>query len=197
MTGSSSRNQRVAIAGFGAIGMGTARALDSGISGYELAAVSANDRDRAQKRVSGLSRAVPVVAIEELEPLADVVVECAPAALLPSIAAPFLEKGKTAIVLSAGALLANEDLIGLAKRHGGQIVVPTGALLGLDAVTAAAEGEIRRVTMISKKPIAGLLGAPHLVTNGTKREAPPEPLRVFRGNARQAAVGFPANLNVA
>jgi len=58
--------------------------------------------------------------IEELEPLADVVVECAPAALLPSIAAPFLQKGKTAIVLSAGALLANEDLIGLAKRHGGR-----------------------------------------------------------------------------
>ena len=49
-------------------------------------------------------------------------------------------------------------------------MVPTGALLGLDAVTAAAEGEIKGVTMISKKPIAGLLGAPHLVANGINIE---------------------------
>jgi aspartate dehydrogenase len=49
-------------------------------------------------------------------------------------------RGKTAIVLSVGALLENEDLIDLAKENGGQIVVPTGALIGLDAVTAAAEG---------------------------------------------------------
>lgn len=197
MTGSNPRNQRVAIAGFGAIGMRIARALDAGIPGYELAAVSANDRGKAQERLSALSRTVPVVTIEELEPLADVVIECAPAALLPSIATPFLRNGKTAIVLSAGALLANEELIDLAKRHGGQIVVPTGALLGLDAVTAAAEGEIRHVTMISKKPIAGLLGAPHLVTNRISIEGITEPMRVFRGNAREAAIGFPANLNVA
>jgi len=197
MTGTNTANQRVAIAGFGAIGMRIARALDAGIPGYALAAVSAHDREKAKKRLSGLSRTVPVVSIEQLEPLADVVVECAPAALLPSIAAPFLRNGKTAIVLSAGALLSNEGLIELAKNHGGQIVVPTGALLGLDAVTAAAEGEIRRVTMISRKPIAGLLGAPHLVANGINIEGITEPLRVFRGTAREAAVGFPANLNVA
>ena len=53
-------------------------------------------------------------------------------------------RGKTAIVLSVGALLENEDLIELAKENGGQIVVPTGALIGLDAVTAAAAGTIIR-----------------------------------------------------
>ena len=83
MTGSNQKNQRIAIAGFGAIGMRIARALDAGIPGYELAAVSAHDRDNAKKRISALSRTVPVLAIEQLEPLADVVIECAPAALLP------------------------------------------------------------------------------------------------------------------
>lgn len=197
MSVSHAPNQRVAIAGFGAIGMRIARALDAGIPGYELAAVSANDRGKAQQRLSVLSRTVPVVAIEALEPLADLVIECAPAALLTAIAAPFLRNGKTVIVLSAGALLSNDELIALAKRNGGQIVVPTGALIGLDAVTAAAEGEIKHVTMISKKPIAGLLGAPHLVSNAIKIDDITEPMRVFRGNAREAAVGFPANLNVA
>src|SRR3954451_6460487 len=65
VTGTNQANQRVAIAGFGAIGMRIARALDAGISGYVLAAVSAHDRAKATKRLSGLSRAVPVVSIEE------------------------------------------------------------------------------------------------------------------------------------
>ncbi len=50
--------------------------------------------------------------------------------------------GKTAAVLSCGALLDNGDLVEAARAHGGQIVVPTGALLGVDAVRAAAEGRI-------------------------------------------------------
>ena len=69
--------------------------------------------------------------------------------------------------------------------------------LAQDMNVLVEEGEIKRVTMISKKPIAGLLGAPHLVTNGIKIEGITEPMRVFRGNAREAAIGFPANLNVA
>src|SRR5664279_2414362 len=133
---------RIAIAGLGAIGLKLAEALDRGIPGCVLAAVSANDLSKAAKRLSHLKHPPPVVALGELEPLADIVVECAPAKLLPEIAEPFLRAGKTAIVLSAGGLLAHEDLIALARKTGGQIVVPTGALLGLDAVTAAAEGNI-------------------------------------------------------
>lgn len=188
---------RVAVAGLGAIGLKLAETLDRGIAGCVLAAVSAHDLARARQRLAHLDQTVPVVALTELEPLADVVVECAPAKLLPEIAEPFLRAGKTVIVLSCGALLANEHLVGLARRHGGQIVVPTGALLGLDAVAAAAEGEIRSVRMITRKPVRGLAGAPYLVEHGIDIESITEPLRIFVGTAREAAAGFPANLNVA
>ncbi len=188
---------RVAVAGLGAIGLKVAEALDRGIPGCVLAAVSANDLSKAARRLSHLGRPVPVVALGELEPLADIVVECAPSKLLPAIAEPFLRAGKTVIVLSAGAILSHEHLIGLARRHGGQIVVPSGALLGLDAVTAAAEGEIRSVRMVTRKPVRGLAGAPYLVEHNIRIEDITAPLRVFTGTAREAAIGFPANLNVA
>ena len=94
-------------------------------------------------------------------------------------------------------ILSNEHLVGLARRHGGQIVVPTGALLGLDAVTAAAEGEIRSGRMVTRKPVRGLAGAPYLVEHNIRIEDITEPLCVFRGTPREAAIGFPANLNVA
>jgi len=114
-----------------------------------------------------------------------------------SIVAPFVSRGKIAIVLSAGALLENEDLIELAKRNGGQIVVPTGALIGLDAVTAAAEGQIQSVRMVTRKPLNGLAGAPYLIENNIDIADIVEPLMIFEGTARDAAKGFPANLNVA
>lgn len=191
------RPLRVAVAGLGAVGLKVAQALDLGIDGLVLSAVSANDRNRAQERVGGFARPVPVVAIEELEPLADLVVESAPASLLPAISEPFLRAGKSVLVLSAGALLRNDHLIEMARETGGQIVVPTGALLGLDAVSAAAEGTIRSVRMITRKPPNGLVGAPYLVEHGIRVEDITEPTRIFEGTPRDAAIGFPANLNVA
>ncbi len=188
---------RVAIAGLGAIGLKVAQALDSGLPGCRLTAVSAHNLDAARTRLSVLATPVAVVPLAELEPLADLVVECAPAAILPDIATPFLTAGKTVVVLSAGALLARGDLIELAKTCGGRLVVPTGALLGLDAVAAAAEGEIHSVRMITRKPIHGLLGAPYLVANNIDISGISAPKQVFSGTAREAAIGFPANVNVA
>jgi aspartate dehydrogenase len=135
--------------------------------------------------------------IEALVDVADIVIECAPSTLVRSIVAPFVSKGKTAIVLSAGALLDHEDLIELAQQNGGQIVVPTGALIGLDAVTAAAVGKIHSVRMVTRKPVRGLAGAPYIVENNIAIEQITEPLKIFDGSAREAAKGFPANVNVA
>ena len=188
---------RIAIAGLGAIGLKVAEALDAGIPGCTLAAVSARNAGPAADRLSRLRRPAPVVAIEELEPLADIVVECAPAHLLPAIVEPFIRAGKKAIVLSCGALLQHDSLVALARSCGGQIIVPTGALIGLDAVSAAAEGEIFSVRMITRKPVAGLAGAPYLIENNIDIASIEAPLLLFKGTARAAAAGFPANLNVA
>jgi aspartate dehydrogenase len=188
---------RVAIAGLGPIGKGAAEALDAGIDGLVLAAVSAQDPGKHRNWLGRLKTPPAVLPIAGLSEVADIVIECAPAKLVRSIVAPFVSQGKTAIVLSAGALLENEDLIELAKENGGQIVVPTGALIGLDAVTAAAVGEIRSVRMVTRKPVQGLAGAPYLIENNIEIDSIKQPLKIFDGTAREAAKGFPANLNVA
>jgi aspartate dehydrogenase len=189
--------RRVAIAGLGSIGIKLVQALDTGIDGFVLAAVSARDPGKHEGMLAKLNKRPAFLSIDALSAAADIVIECAPSNLLSSIVAPFLSKGKTAIILSAGALLEHGELIQLAKQNGGQIIVPTGALIGLDAVTAAAEGRIRSVRMITRKPVKGLLGAPYLVENGIHIESISQPLKIFEGTAREAARGFPANLNVA
>ncbi len=191
------KDTRVAIAGLGAIGRSLATSLAAGdVPGMRLVAVSAKDHDKASGFVATLDHPVPVLTIEALEPVADIVVECAPAAVLSDIVTPFLKAGKRAVILSVGALLANEHLKTVAADHGGTIIVPTGALLGLDAVIAAAEGTIHQAKMVTRKPPEGLKGAPYLVENNIVVEGLTAPLKVFEGNARDAAKGFPANLNV-
>ncbi len=187
----------VAIGGFGAIGRVVAQRLDAGIPGLRLTAVSARDRGRAAQNMRGFAKPVPVVGFAELAELADIVIECAPAALLPEIGEPALRRGRTLVISSVGALLGASHLIDLAASEGGQIMVPTGALIGLDAVTAAAEGTIRSVRLVTRKPVRGLEGAPFLAEKGIELSEIVAPLRVFAGSAREAAKGFPANLNVA
>jgi aspartate dehydrogenase len=188
---------RVAIGGFGAIGKAVAVHLDRGITGLGLAAVSAQDTARAERAVADFAHPVPVVPLARLGEEAEIVVECAPAALLRELAEPALARSRLVMVLSCGALLDNFDLVELARRHGGRILVPSGALLGLDAVTAAAEGGISSVHMITRKPPRGLLGAPFLMENAIDITGVSEPKCVFTGTAREAARGFPANVNVA
>jgi aspartate dehydrogenase len=188
---------RVAIAGLGAIGRVLARRLADGMPGLALACAAVRDRGKAQNWLDAESIACPLVQPEEFPSHADLAIECAPAAALDRICRPMLAAGKTVMVLSAGALLQRPELIALAKANGGQIIVPTGALLGLDAVTAAAEGNIHSVRMTTRKPPNGLVGAPYLEANRISVEGLTEAKRVFSGTAREAAVGFPANVNVA
>ncbi len=189
---------KIAVGGFGAIGKAVAKALDDGIDGLELAAVSANNIAKAQGYISDkFNSNYNVLPLGELANVADVVVECCPAKYLADIATPALIQGKSVVVISVGALLSNPQLETLAREHGGRILVPSGALLGLDAVQSANQGTIYEINMITQKPPLGLKGAPALEKAGIDMDRVKVPTKVYDGTANDAIEGFPANLNVA
>ncbi|MBN9005801.1 MAG: aspartate dehydrogenase [Rhizobiales bacterium] len=188
---------RVGLAGLGAVGLGVARKLEAGIPGLTLAAVSVRDVDRARRELPRAGGEIPVLAIEALAENCDIVVEGLPPALFRTVAAATIARGRIFMPLSVGQLLENWELVDEARATGARILVPTGALIGLDAVRAAAEGDIRSVTMITRKPPAGLDGAPYLRERGIAVTGLTEALKVFDGSARDGARGFPANVNVA
>jgi aspartate dehydrogenase len=178
--------------------MAMARAVDAGrVPGIALVAVAARDHAKAQRAMGGFGAVPRIVALNELADLADVVVECLPTAQFAAVAAPAIARGRIFMPLSVGALIDHMDLVERARETGARIIVPTGALLGLDAVRAAAEGKIASVKIVTRKPPAGLAGAPLLVERGIAVEGLTEPLKVFEGSAREAIAGFPANVNVA
>ncbi len=187
--------RRVAIGGLGTIGLSVAKWLDTA-DGFELSAVAASSVASANAKIAGLGASPKTVAAAELADHADIVIECAPAACFAAIAEPAVEAGRTLIALSAGALLFRPDLVEAADLSGAQIIAPTGALIGLDAVRAMAQGVIESVKLVTRKPPKGLMGAPYLESERIEIGSLAEPLCVFKGNAFDAAKAFPANINV-
>lgn len=189
---------RLGIGGLGAIGMTVARAVDAGgIPGIRLAAVSARDQGRARERIAGLASKPALLSLEGLAEAADVVLEGIPAAHFAAIARPAVARGRIFMPLSVGQLLQHMDLVDEARRTGARILVPTGALLGLDAVRAVAEGHVESVKIVTRKPPKGLAGAPYLAEQGIDVARIDAATRIFTGTAREAIRGFPANVNVA
>jgi aspartate dehydrogenase len=188
---------RVGIAGLGAVGLEVARRLIAGVPGLKLTAVAVRDAEKARRALPQVGDSIAVRKMTELANDCDIVVECLPPALFRDVALSAIDKGRILMPLSVAQLLENGDLIERAKQKGARILVPTGALIGLDAVRAAAEGTIHSVKMVTRKPPAGLEGAPYLRENGISVSGLKEPLKVFDGSAREGARGFPANVNVA
>jgi len=186
------------IAWLGAIGMTLARHVDGGaIPGMELTCVSARDEAKAKARVAGFTSPPKISSLGALADDVDIIVECVPATHFMEVAVPALNKGRIFMPLSVGVLLDHMELIELARKKGGRIIVPTGALIGLDAVRAAASAGITSIKLVTRKPPGGLMDAPHVVENGISLENLKAPNLLFSGTAREAAKGFPANLNVA
>jgi aspartate dehydrogenase len=197
MAAGSDKTLSIGIAGLGAIGGTVAAALAAGIPGLALTAIAVGDRGKAEAWLATRRIVVPIVPLAALALRCDVVLECLPPARFAEIAEPTIAAGKTLVPLSVGALLAHPELEGRARATGARILVPTGALIGLDAVRAAAQGTIHSVRMVTRKPPQGLAGAPYLVANNISLDGLTAPLKVFEGTAREGAKGFPANVNVA
>lgn len=182
------QNIKIGVAGCGALGTIVCQALHDGIDGYEFVAVS----DLGTPNFS-----VPNVSFAELAEKCDLVVECLPPKIVPELAQEVLSRGKNLMMISACALLLSPEINDIAASSKGRIMVPSGAIAGLDAIMALGCAEIDRVTIATTKHPRGLKGAPHIVSNDINLEELTKNTRIFQGNALEAAKAFPANVNVA
>lgn len=171
-----------------------------------LAAVSASSPASAAAKLAQLggpaaeaASEIRCLPIEELASAADVVLEGLPPASFMSVAEPTLQGGKTLVALSVTQVLLNEKALeALTAAHGSRVIIPTGALCGLDAVKAASEGgNVESVIMQTRKPPKSLQNAPFVKELGLDLGSLSAPQKLYEGSVRDAAEKFPANVNVA
>jgi aspartate dehydrogenase len=193
------RITRVAIAGAGAI----AGVLIEGIARGEAGAArlcAIGVRAGSTRAVPSQRQSVPAVALESLHDHAPLVIEAAGGDAVRAHAATWLAGGADVMILRAGALIDRgfrDDLLAIARTHRRRILVPSGAIAGVDGVRAGAIGGLATLTLRTTKPPRGLAGAPHIVTSGIDLDRLTTPTTVFSGTVAEAVRGFPSNVNVA
>ena len=179
----------VGIVGMGVIGRAIARAVTTDLPGVTLAGVTV----RAPAKAAGY----PALPLPELILRSDLIVEAATQAALRDFGPSVLEAGKDLMVLSVGALVGVlDEWARLAETHHCRILVPSGAIAGLDGVKGARESAITSVTMETRKPPRGLAGAPYIEQNRIDLDAITRETLIFEGPATEAVRAFPANVNV-
>ncbi|HXV83309.1 MAG TPA: aspartate dehydrogenase [Candidatus Binatia bacterium] len=190
------QSKAVGIVGCGAIGRVLLKAVDSGKLSVRIAGVTSRSEKSARDFLSTFTNPPPYLSLQELIGASELIVEAAGGSVVPRLAEEVFAAGKDLMVISAGALLDHPEIIERSRQTGCRLYVPSGAIAGLDGIKSACVGEIREVTMTTRKPPNGLDGAPYLVRQGISVVGLTEEKEVFSGSAREACQGFPANVNV-
>lgn len=128
----------------------------------------------------------------------DLVVECAGHSAVAAYAVPLIERGIDQIIVSTGSL-ADVDLFNAIqaamRKTQAKVKLPAGALPGIDALSSAKLAGLTRVTLRSAKPPEAWKGTPAEGLHNL--QAIRAPLVIFSGSAREAAMMYPKNANVA
>jgi len=144
-----------------------------------------------------LRGSIPVLPLMMLIRRSEIIVEAAAAAAVPAIASRALAAGRTVLAMSVGGLLPLRDRWARLARRGGRLLVPSGAIGGLDAIKGARLGRLRRVTLTTRKPPHTLRDAPGVARRRLRVTRVTRPTILFDGPASRAVRAFPQNINVA
>ncbi len=191
------RAKKVGVIGCGAIGSVIIEHLAKGkIEHLRIDSAYDIDADRLTALANRFSFK-SAGGIEEIVNRVDLVVECAHVSVVRAVLESCIKEGKDLLVLSVGGLLDCQDLFPKAEKKGIKVLVPSGAVSGIDAVKAASVGKIKRITLTTYKPPRGLEGVDYISKKGINLSTISEDTEVFYGTVKEAVKNFPKNINVA
>ena len=187
---------RFAVIGYGAIAREILRCLDTGGSLSTLAGVlvRAGRISETERTASGFPIVDRLDTLLDLEP--DVIVECAGHGAMREYGPHVLERGVDLMCVSVGVLADSDFATQLARAaKNARLLIPSGAVAGLDGLLAARTAGLERVVYTSIKPPVAWSGtAADRVLDSAARECR---TTFFEGTAREAALRYPQNANVA
>ncbi|EEE37744.1 aspartate dehydrogenase:Homoserine dehydrogenase, NAD-binding [Rhodobacteraceae bacterium KLH11] len=181
---------KIGLIGKGAITRHVAKAIEA--RGHQVNAVLV--RPGCVSQNPGLF----VETVHDLVTGADVVIDCAGHRALAEFGPQVLTRGTDVITVSIGALADRQvaDALEAAARKGSaKLYLASGAIGALDCLAAAATGKLDKVTYVGRKPPRGWVGS--AAEDALNLETLSVAATHFRGTAREAALTYPKNANVA
>lgn len=192
-------NIKIGILGCGAIGSGIAKAIENNLNPRaKLAGIYDINLHRSQALAQEIDRTSVIKdSFQDLINSADLVVEAVNAENTAALIKDIIIAKKTVLVMSVGKLLSHPELLDLASSTNVNMLVPSGAIAGIDALKAASLSGINSITLNTYKPPKGLKGAPYIKSLGIDLDGISDETIIFDGNVTDAVQAFPQNINVA
>ena len=188
---------KVGIIGCGTIGGAIAKACQNVLAGsIDLIAICDIDKEKAFQLAMTLKGKVPVLGMSELIKKSGLVVEAASASVSAKVLSSCVSAKRDCLIMSVGGLIGKEKLLARAMAIGVRVYIPSGAISGIDGLKSAMAGGVTSVTLTTRKPPKGLLGAPYLKDNYIDLSNISGETVVFEGSVEDAVKGFPQNVNV-
>ena len=188
---------RIALIGWGAINRRVAELLSQrSAKDVRLVAICGRAADRVSAAPAGAEILTSPEQLAQLD--LDLVLEAASRDAVALWGDSALRSARAFVVASTSAFCDTvlfDGLLQAAERYGSQLIVPPGALAGIDALAAASALPLDSVIHRIVKPPAAWRGteAETLISLDGLTQA----VTFYSGNAREAAARFPKNANVA
>ena len=187
---------KVGIIGCGFIGAEVAEFVNKDVY-FELIGLNDIDKNRADELIKKLGNDnIKSMALDELVKKCYLIVESA-----SKNAVEYLlksnnldKKNKKILIMSTGGLIDSLNLLKKIKYC--EIILPSGAVAGLDAIKSVS-GKIKSLNLTTTKPVKGLEGAPYVIKNKINLSELNDKKITFEGSLKEAVDGFPQNINVA
>ena len=190
---------KIGILGCGAIGTRIARSIKTECE--DLACVTALFDINPAKALN-LSKHLPQKNIvqktyAQLLNHCDLVVEAVNAPDTYELIRQALIAKKDVLVMSVGKMLDGEAILKLAQKQNCRLLIPSGAIAGIDAIKAASLGKIHRIILTTRKPIYGFADNTYVQQKRINLSQITKETVLFDGNVKEAVKCFPQNINVA
>lgn len=195
----SHKKLRIGILGCGAIGSRIAKSIKKELkSTYRLNGLYDITNEKAQQleKVLKIDNLIKPSFQKFLQSV-DIVVEAVNSPDTAWIIKQAIKARKHVLCMSVGRLLNAGDIFRLATKKRCCVLLPSGAVAGIDAIKAASLGNISSLTLTTRKPPSGLSNNPHLISRGINLTKITEETVLFQGTVDEAVKYFPQNINVA
>jgi len=191
--------KKIGIIGCGTIGRGIAEFINKDLKKKAvLVALCDIDIKKAKELSKAINSRPSVTDMNSLIKKSDLVIEAASGKVSEELVKKILLHKKDALIMSTGGLLKfGPGVLKKARSDGYNIYIPSGAICGLDGLSSASMGKIKKVTLTTRKPPKGLKGAPYLEKKKINIDKIKKETVIYNGTALEAVKHFPKNINVA
>ncbi len=190
---------RIGIVGCGAIGSRIAKSIRTDLKKEcQLSGLFDIKGEKIKELEKSLSlKGISKKSLEDLIKSCDCMVEAVSADNTKEIIQKALKAKKSVLCMSVGKLLNAPELFRLAEKNKCSLLLPSGAIAGLDAIKAASLVGIKKITLTTRKPSTGFRDNPYFRQKGIDLFNITKETVLFDGTVDEAVKLFPQNINVA